>query len=464
MTSSVPDRDHLPSGWSRRARRERRPLPIRLLAFVLLVPFLAGLFGAPAAPRVAADDLANAQAAKKALQQKIAAQKAQIADLNAMQSGLRQQIAQTSVQLNGITTDLTKTRAKITSMRAQIAKVQAKYEELVFEVQQLDGSIERVSQSEEDKRQELATRKALLAQRIRSAYETDRHSLLETFLAGGSFTDILTEVSYYMDVGQQDTQLAQQITEDRATLASLHATVVDARAETDDLRAATAAQKVQLDAALVALRQAEAQLHALEVATARALAAQRAAYAAAARNKAALKKALAASAAAQRKLEAKIDALIRAQYSRGNIPSAYNGTLRWPMAGYVTQPFGCTGVIYEPPLGSCAHFHNGIDMVAPTGCGTPIRASATGRIAYIGWNYADGSDPAWIVIIAHASNLATWYAHMTAYKYPGGIHTGSVVKQNQVIGYENTTGHSTGCHLHWMVQKNGTFVNPRLYT
>jgi len=458
MTSSVPDRDHLPSGWSRRARRERCPLPIRLLAFVLLVPFLAGLFGAPAAPRVAADDLANAQAAKKALQQKIAAQKAQIADLNAMQSGLRQQIAQTSVQLNGITTDLTKTRAKITSMRAQIAKVQAKYEELVFEVQQLDGSIERVSQSEEDKRQELATRKALLAQRIRSAYETDRTSLLETFLAGGSFTDILTEVSYYMDVGQQDTQLAQQITEDQATLASLHATVVDARAETDDLRAATAAQKVQLDAALVALRQAEAQLHALEVATARALAAQRAAYAAAARNKAALKKALAASAAAQRKLEAKIDALIRAQYSRGNIPSAYNGTLIWPMAGSISQDFGCTGVPFEPPLGSCAHFHQGIDMVAPYG--TAIHASGNGTVVYCGWNYADGADPAWIVIIAHSQGMQTWYAHMVP-SCPAG--TGSFVRKGQVIGHEGNTGHSTGAHLHWAVRMNGAFVNPRLF-
>jgi murein DD-endopeptidase MepM/ murein hydrolase activator NlpD len=67
------------------------------------------------------------------------------------------------------------------------------------------------------------------------------------------------------------------------------------------------------------------------------------------------------------------------------------------------------------------------------------------------------------VIIAHSSNLSTWYAHMKAYAYPGGISTGSVVKTGQVIGYEASTGHSTGCHLHWMVQYNGDFVNPRLF-
>jgi murein DD-endopeptidase MepM/ murein hydrolase activator NlpD len=125
----------------------------------------------------------------------------------------------------------------------------------------------------------------------------------------------------------------------------------------------------------------------------------------------------------------------------------------------VTQPFGCTGVIWEPPSGSCAHWHNGIDIVAPYG--TAVRASAGGRVVYIGWNYADGADPAWIVIIAHSSNLTTWYAHMQP-RYP--VRAGQVVSKGQVIGYEGSTGHSTGAHLHWMVEYNGSFVNPRLFT
>jgi murein DD-endopeptidase MepM/ murein hydrolase activator NlpD len=172
---------------------------------------------------------------------------------------------------------------------------------------------------------------------------------------------------------------------------------------------------------------------------------------------------MAATASARHQLAAKISNLVAQQYQMGNIPSKYSGTLIWPMRGTVTQDFGCTGVVYEPPLGSCPHYHNGIDIVASTGCGTPIKASGAGRVAYIGWNYADGSDPAWIVIIAHSSNMTTWYAHMKSYTYPGGITTGSQVKQGQVIGYEDTTGHSTGCHLHWMVQFNGDFSNPRLF-
>jgi murein DD-endopeptidase MepM/ murein hydrolase activator NlpD len=67
-----------------------------------------------------------------------------------------------------------------------------------------------------------------------------------------------------------------------------------------------------------------------------------------------------------------------------------------------------------------------------------------------------------MVIIAHSSSLVTWYAHMTP-KAPAGIRVGVQVSLGQLIGTENTTGHSTGCHLHWAVRLNGKFVNPRLF-
>ena len=99
-------------------------------------------------------------------------------------------------------------------------------------------------------------------------------------------------------------------------------------------------------------------------------------------------------------------------------------------------------------------------MVAPQG--TPVKSAGEGVIVYIGWNYADGADPAWIVIVAHSDSMQTWYAHLQA-RYPGGLHAGSVVRQGQIIGYEGNTGHSTGAHLHWAVMFHGNFANPRLF-
>ena len=269
----------------------------------------------------------------------------------------------------------------------------------------------------------------------------DRTSLLETFLSGSTFTDMLAEMSAYIDVGEQDKALANEIAQDQATLAALHQATEDTRSQTNDLRQQTAAQKRALDKSLRELNDSKAALKQLEKRTAAALASQKRTYAAIERNKAAAKAALAKAAAAQKKLKDQIAALIRKQLQGGNIPSAYNGTLTWPMSGDVTQNFGCTGFSWEPPYGSCPHFHQGIDIVAPYG--TPVKASGDGTVVYIGWNYADGADPAWIVIIAH-SEVAPDLVRAHAAALPGRDPRRQLVTGGQVIGYEGNTGHSTG--------------------
>jgi murein DD-endopeptidase MepM/ murein hydrolase activator NlpD len=448
------------TGWSAEPRL-RTPGRRRFGAFLLMLPLVLGLLGSPASTPVAhGDELSDAKAKQAQLKKQIDLQKAQVAQLNALQASLSSDIASTKRELHGINADLASVKKKVTNMTSKIALVQTAYDGLVAQLTDLDARLVQVTQDEATKRQQLTDRKELLAERLRNAYDTDRTSLLETFLSGGTFADLLTEASYYIDIGQQDKALAEQIVRDQVALAVLHQTTQDTRDETDSLRLETAAQKVTLDGRLQDLKDAKAELKKLEVATKKNLAAQRATYAKIMANKKNAARALAAAAASQKKLAAKIADIVNKQAQQGHIPSQYNGTLQWPMSGTVTQPFGCTGFVWEPPYGDCAHFHQGIDIVAAYG--TKVRASGDGVIAYIGWNYADGADPAWIVIIAHSSGLQTWYAHMQP-KYPGGISQGSHVSAGQVIGYEGNTGHSTGAHLHWAVMLDGTFVNPRLF-
>jgi murein DD-endopeptidase MepM/ murein hydrolase activator NlpD len=436
-------------------RSGRRALP--RLPLLVLIPVLVGMFGGPASP-VGADDLSDAKARQSALAEQLKSQKAAVAKINALQADLSNEISSTKRQLTGITADLASVKKSINSMVVKIDVVKQSYLALVAQAELLDTQLERVKLTEMRARWHLAERKAILAERLRTAYDTNRTSLLETFLSGGSFTDVLSEVSYSIDMGEQDKALAQQIAKDQDALAALHQTVVETRAATEELRIATAAQKAKLDASLKELKAAQKELKRLEAETARALAIQQAAYKKLAANKHNLAKAMAATAAAKRALAKRISDLVAAAYAHGNIPSQYNGSLGWPMNGSVSQEYGCTGVIYEPPLGGCAHFHQGIDIVAPYG--TPVKSSGTGRVVYCGWNYADGADPAWIVIIAHSEKLETWYAHMTP-SCPAPA--GSAVRRGQTIGHEGNTGHSTGAHLHWAVRFNGDFVNPRLF-
>ena len=450
-------------GWSSSTTRRTRRL--NRFSFVLLVPLLFGALGTPVAPVTPAhaDELADAKAKQAALSKQIKDQKSAVAQINAMQSELSRSIAATKRELSNINADLAAVRISINKMVVEIEAVKTQYFALVWRLNLLDNQLGHLVIEEGRKQSQLGERKALLAERIRSAFSTDRTTILETFLSGGSFSDVISEVGYINDFAEQDKALAEQIVRDQEALVEIHQTVEATRGQTEGLRVETEKQKLELDRQLVELKDAQARLKQLEKETAKALAIQKASYATLLRNKAALAKAIKNTAAAQQALAGQIANLVRQQYSLGNIPSAYNGSLTWPMVGNVTNEFGCSSYPGYGPGNGCAHFHNGIDIVSGSGCGAPIKAAGNGRIGYVGWNYADGADAAWIVVIVHSQNLQTWYAHMKAYNYPGGIHAGSEVKTGQVIGYEGNTGRSTGCHLHWMVEYNGSFRNPRLF-
>jgi murein DD-endopeptidase MepM/ murein hydrolase activator NlpD len=456
-TTTTPSRG--PGGWSGGRQRQWRGRRFAALLFVL--PLLFGFFVAPGSPvarPVAGDELSDAYAQQRSLERKLAAQRAQVSELQALQRNVRSDIAATRKALEAINTDLAAVKRDIRRLEGRIAEVEAAYAALVEQLAVLGGSLARIEAEEAAKAAALAERKALLAERIRAAYAADRRSLLEAVLSGDSFADILTEVGAYLAVGERDRALADQIARDQATLASLRQTVLDLRTQTEQLREATAAQKAILDADLAELRASKARLAALEAKTKRELARQQAAFAKLARNEAELRKAMAATEAAQQKLKARIDELVRRQYAYGNIPSVYNGTLDWPLIGTITQEFGCTGFSWEPPLGSCPHFHRGIDIAAPIG--TPIRAAGPGTVVFAGANPYDPPPKAYIVIIAHSQNLLTWYGHLTT-SIP--VRAGQVVSAGEVIGYVGMTGRTTGPHLHWAVEFNGSFVNPRLF-
>jgi murein DD-endopeptidase MepM/ murein hydrolase activator NlpD len=91
---------------------------------------------------------------------------------------------------------------------------------------------------------------------------------------------------------------------------------------------------------------------------------------------------------------------------------------------------------------------------------TPIRAAGAGKVIWAG---RSPYDPSWIVIIAHSSHLVTWYAHIDNNRHPPAVREGDYVAQGEVIAYEGMTGWTTGPHLHWAVQLNDNWVNPRLF-
>jgi peptidoglycan hydrolase CwlO-like protein len=252
------------SGWVFAAPRQRR-LSRPFGALLLLLPFIFGAVAAPvAAPSVQGDELSQARARSARLKRDAAEQRAQIARLQRMQTGLADDIQDTAREIRGLNADSGALSKRIVKLNGQIADVQAEYERLVGMLESLDASLIELQDQESAKKQQLAARKAQLADRIRTAYDIDRTSLLESFLSGGTFTDVLAEVSYFIDVGEQDEAVADQVARDQETLAAIHQSMEDTRTQTNELRQQTAAQKRSLDRSRENLLAAKGRLEELE--------------------------------------------------------------------------------------------------------------------------------------------------------------------------------------------------------
>jgi murein DD-endopeptidase MepM/ murein hydrolase activator NlpD len=209
--------------------------------------------------------------------------------------------------------------------------------------------------------------------------------------------------------------------------------------------------KVQREAAaanLVRKQQLEAAAEDQRAQVAELVVARKGARKTAARLREADKKQLASLESDRRSLEAKIRALTPKQVN--NAGGDGGGTLSYPVSGYpITSPYGMR---FHPVL-HVWKLHDGTDFGA--GCGTPIRAPATGRVASVSYNAGYGNR----LMLDHeigGRRVRTGYNHATRYV----VRPGTVVRRGQLLGYVGTTGYSTGCHLHLMLWVGGRLANP----
>ena len=148
---------------------------------------------------------------------------------------------------------------------------------------------------------------------------------------------------------------------------------------------------------------------------------------------------------------ATIDEANRASGASYVSASGFRNPLDIPIV--VTSPFGMR---YHPVLGIMKG-HSGTDMAAD--CGTIIRAVASG---YVNAVSADVSAGNYVDInhgIVGGNSVITEYLHMQA-QY---VSPGQYVNAGDALGEVGSTGYATGCHLHFGVLQNGSYVEPMDY-
>jgi hypothetical protein len=145
-----------------------------------------------------------------------------------------------------------------------------------------------------------------------------------------------------------------------------------------------------------------------------------------------------------------LQAAINALPPTSSTPAAQQGP-QWPMHGAITTYFGVAHWPYQVR-------HTGMDISDGTRRGTtpikPYRPGVVTEVVHEGRLHLGNH-----VVVDHGNGVTSVYGHLDS----TAVAIGQQVDLNTILGYEGTTGVSTGVHLHFEIRVQGQAADPRQF-
>lgn len=330
----------------------------------------------------------------------------------------------------------------IDSLQTQLNEASAEHDRATQEHEAAKAAAEDAAERVAAAKERIAELQDRLGDRATSMYKTGGSmSFVDVLLGASTFEELVTSWDAFERISSQDAELIQESKDVKAEAEA-------AEAEYNEQKAKAAEEVEKAKAARTEIENAKSSMEAeLERVTEEVVMLQ-------AKEE---EERIAAEEAQRRAEEAKKLAentiVPGGGGSTGGGNSGWDGTVNasgWthPCPGYygVTNEFGWAG-------SWDGNYHNGIDLGASSG--TPILSCAPGTVTYVGW-YGSGGNA---VIVSHGNGIRSIYMHMSA----TAATVGQSVSAGNLIGYVGSTGYSTGPHLHFQIEINGTPVSPRNY-
>lgn len=357
-----------------------------------------------------------------------------LSDAQNKRDALNSQISQTQNLLSQGQLQQAQIQAALDSLNVQI---QASEATLGAENSRLDAILGEIDQNQRDldaTKARLSRRQEILNQRTRMLYKQGGDTTyMDSLFTSNTFGELMDRFILMRDITHSDQVLVDQIKSDKASLEDLSAQLTRKK---DDQAAVV--KRIRDDSN--SLRNAYVQQNAL--------------YGRLTAQQASLSQQLADAKKSAVEVSSEI-ANLQASHNRAHS----SGIFAWPgVQGPISQGFGCTNLAGEPPPPPGYHcnppyFHMGIDIAGPYGAAI---TATDGGIAYV---YPGSSGYGNHVVVIHANGFTSLYGHMSGF----AVSSGTSVSKGQTIGYEGSTGFSTGPHLHFGIWLNGNPVNPCQY-
>lgn len=377
------------------------------------------------------------------------AQAAESDDLNAQADQLAASAAAKQAEADTIARN-------VDSLQTQLNDAQARYDQASSDHDTAKAAADDAKQRVDAAKQRTSELQDRLGERATSMYKQGGPmSFINVLLGASSFDDFLTNWDALQAIADQDAQLIQE--------------AKDVRAEAEAAQTEYEAQSQKAASEMDAAQQAKTEIANTKASMESELSKITEDIAVLQGQEDTVRES--AEAAKQREAAA---AAAAAAYSQSNNISDYAGgsssgsswsgdssSITYPtggggssvLDGWVNPCPSYYGVTcewgYSPITGS----HSGIDLGASEG--DPIYAAGPGTVTYVGW-YGTGGNA---VIISHGNGMRTIYMHQSA----TAATVGQEVNAGDLIGFVGTTGLSTGPHLHFTIEINGSSVNPRTY-
>jgi len=328
-------------------------------------------------------------------------------------------------QVSALSGDISSLEKQISLLDGQIEAQEdeiAAQEELLAQLEILveEKTIE-LAASEEDQ----ANQYARMKERVRYMVEHDSTSQLAILLASDSFADFLNRWEIVQQISVRDEKLFEELQAIRDKVTVEKQELEATQAEAIETKALMDANKAELDAQhaskVKALQKAEAE-------------------------KAAANKAYADM------IEKEEDLMEQYKKAAAQLASQstyVGGKFMWPLPA-ANNVITCKYGYRTHPVTKKYKLHTGIDLRASTG--TKVYAANKGTVTTSGYSSAWGN----YIIINHGGGYTTLYAHLSR----RNVSKGATVKQGDVIGLSGNTGYSTGPHLHFEINKNGSSYDP----
>ena len=439
-----------------------------IVAFVLCICFLAGMFEALPCIKAGAEN----SDPKKAYEEKLKKAKEQKAELEKKKKEQEALISEFSLEKENIETYIQELDLKLNDITLRIFELKQQITDTEEELETTKKNLEEAKKKEE---QQYNTMK----KRIAYMYENGEASYMDILLNSGSVSDFLNQVEYSQDITRYDNNLLERYkqskkdVEDQEALLNASLEELNLIKENEELEQSTIEELYTLKSEEIErlteklgvadeyLFEYMEQISSKSVEIDQIIEAEQKRIEEEERKRKEEEERRKREEEERRKKAQETGNISKPKSTSGYDADAINHVVLtdetdvykmiWPLPGdhRTYSKFGPR----KAPTAGASTYHKGWDIGGEFGA--PMVSVLAGKVIAVDYNSSAGN----FVKVEHQPGFVTVYCHCSKTL----VNTGDYVKQGQQIALIGSTGVSTGPHLHFSVQKNGEYVDPEPY-